>query len=207
MQCSKEQGKLGKTLEQRTNPPFGGGTPRSTSPSPLLRGLTIISADHPRLDKRVRDRRKAGAEDPHLTRMSNFIKGAAALKTKELPAYVQKYAGEHLAPPVVQSRFTAWLNNYKKQVRSMAAGAANGVVFRTDGAASVLHPLRHTGLKIDCLRLRPQLASPQHIDTGSSKPFFDVVIYGFIGAYALAWPQEYAHYKHEQEMKLKGGKH
>ena len=24
-------------------------------------------------------------------------------------------------------------------------------------------------------------------------------------AYALAWPQEYAHYKHEQEMKLKGG--
>lgn len=29
--------------------------------------------------------------------------------------------------------------------------------------------------------------------------------YGFVFAYALAWPQEYAHYKHEQEMKLKAG--
>lgn len=37
-----------------------------------------------------------------------------------------------------------------------------------------------------------------YIDTGSAKPLYDVLIYGFIGAYALAWPQEYAHYKHEQ---------
>lgn len=33
----------------------------------------------------------------------------------------------------------------------------------------------------------------------------DFCRYGFVFAYALAWPQEYAHYKHEQEMKLKGG--
>mmetsp|Transcript_3657 Transcript_3657/g.10508 ORF Transcript_3657/g.10508 Transcript_3657/m.10508 type:complete len:96 (-) Transcript_3657:68-355(-) len=45
----------------------------------------------------------------------------------------------------------------------------------------------------------------QHIDSGSPKPLFDVLGYGFVFAYALAWPQEYAHYKHEQEMKLKGG--
>ena len=37
-----------------------------------------------------------------------------------------------------------------------------------------------------------------YIDTGSAKPLYDILIYGFIGAYALAWPQEYAHYKHEQ---------
>jgi len=43
-----------------------------------------------------------------------------------------------------------------------------------------------------------------YIDTGSPKPLYDVLIYGFIGAYILAWPQEYAHYKHEQEAKLHG---
>jgi len=37
-----------------------------------------------------------------------------------------------------------------------------------------------------------------YIDTGSPKPLYDVLIYGFILAYALAWPTEYAHYKHEQ---------
>ena len=37
-----------------------------------------------------------------------------------------------------------------------------------------------------------------YIDTGSAKPLYDVMIYGFILAYALAWPTEYAHYKHEQ---------
>ena len=41
-----------------------------------------------------------------------------------------------------------------------------------------------------------------YIDTGSPKPLYDVLIYGFIGAYILAWPQEYAHYKHEQ---VRGG--
>ena len=41
-----------------------------------------------------------------------------------------------------------------------------------------------------------------YIDTGSPKPLYDVLIYGFILAYALAWPTEYAHYKHEQARTL-----
>jgi hypothetical protein len=44
----------------------------------------------------------------------------------------------------------------------------------------------------------------QHINSGAGKPLYDVLGYGFLVAYALAWPQEYAHYKHEQEAKLKG---
>jgi hypothetical protein len=47
--------------------------------------------------------------------------------------------------------------------------------------------------------------APQNIDTGSSKPLVDLVSYGFVFSYALSWPREYAHYKHEQEAKLKGG--
>jgi hypothetical protein len=47
----------------------------------------------------------------------------------------------------------------------------------------------------------------EYIDGGSPKPLFDVLGYGFVFAYALAWPQEYAHYKHEQEAKLQGGHH
>ena len=42
-----------------------------------------------------------------------------------------------------------------------------------------------------------------YIDTGSPKPLYDVLIYGFILAYALAWPTEYAHYKHEQARSLR----
>ncbi|KAI7840100.1 hypothetical protein COHA_006141 [Chlorella ohadii] len=45
------------------------------------------------------------------------------------------------------------------------------------------------------------------IDTGSPKPLLDVITYGFVFSYALSWPREYAHYKHEQEAKLKGGHH
>jgi hypothetical protein len=45
----------------------------------------------------------------------------------------------------------------------------------------------------------------KYIDSGSPKPLFDVLGYGFVFAYALAWPQEYAHYCHEQEAKLKAG--
>lgn len=37
-----------------------------------------------------------------------------------------------------------------------------------------------------------------YIDTGSPVPLYHVLVFGFIGAYALAWPQEYAHFKHEQ---------
>lgn len=51
----------------------------------------------------------------------------------------------------------------------------------------------------------PNLARPQHIDTGSSKPLTDLLGYGFVFSYAYSWPREYAHYKHEQEAKLKGG--
>lgn len=48
----------------------------------------------------------------------------------------------------------------------------------------------------------------QYIDTGSPKPLFDVLGYGFVGSYIFSWPREYAHMKHEQEAKLKGdGKH
>lgn len=47
----------------------------------------------------------------------NFIKGASALKVKEVPGYVQKYAGENLTPAKVESRFSQWLSNYKKKVR------------------------------------------------------------------------------------------
>jgi hypothetical protein len=50
----------------------------------------------------------------------------------------------------------------------------------------------------------PPPNSQQHIDTGSAKPLFDLITYGFVGAYALAWPTEYAHHKAEQEAKLKG---
>ena len=54
-------------------------------------------------------------------------------------------------------------------------------------------------------RSPPPLPRLQNIDTGSSKPLVDLVSYGFVFSYALSWPREYAHYKHEQEAKLKGG--
>ncbi|KAL4421604.1 hypothetical protein ABPG75_010895 [Micractinium tetrahymenae] len=47
----------------------------------------------------------------------------------------------------------------------------------------------------------------KYIDTGSSKPLVDLCSYGFVFSYAYSWPREYAHYKHEQEAKLKGGHH
>jgi hypothetical protein len=34
-----------------------------------------------------------------------------------------------------------------------------------------------------------------------------VLSYGFVFSYALSWPRELAHYKHEQAAKLAGGKH
>eukprot|EP00887_Chlorella_sp_A99_P000420 scaffold13.g420.t1 len=93
--------------------------------------------------------------------LQNFVRGAQALKLKEVPAYAQKWAGEHYQPAKVQQRWSAWLQNYKTQ----------------------------------------------YIDTGSAKPLFDLCIYGFVFSYALSWPRKYAHYKHEQEAKLKGGHH
>ncbi|KAL6776416.1 hypothetical protein ACKKBG_A21040 [Auxenochlorella protothecoides x Auxenochlorella symbiontica] len=45
----------------------------------------------------------------------------------------------------------------------------------------------------------------EHIDTGSFKPFQDLVVGVFLFSYVISWPKEYAHYKHEQEAKLAGG--
>ena len=73
------------------------------------------------------------------------------------------------------------------------------------------HSIRRRRRPATCPNLStPQphlLLLPQNIDTGSSKPLVDLVSYGFVFSYALSWPREYAHYKHEQEAKLKGGHH
>lgn len=93
--------------------------------------------------------------------VSQLVKEASKLKVKEVPAHVQKFAGQHWTPGQLQSRLTNWMNNYKIQ----------------------------------------------HIDTGSIKPLVDLCAYGFVFSYAFSWPREYAHYKHEQEAKLKGAHH
>lgn len=49
--------------------------------------------------------------------MSNLLKGLQNLKVKEVPGYVQKYAGENLTPAQLESRYTSWYNRYKKEVR------------------------------------------------------------------------------------------
>jgi len=41
----------------------------------------------------------------------------------------------------------------------------------------------------------------QYIDTGSLKPARDLILGTFVLAYAVAWPQEYKHYLHEQAVK------
>lgn len=48
----------------------------------------------------------------------NFVKGASALKVKEVPGYVQKYAGENLTPTKVESWFSKWSSGYRQKVRS-----------------------------------------------------------------------------------------
>ena len=44
-----------------------------------------------------------------------------------------------------------------------------------------------------------------HIDTGSWTPLRHLMIGTFGIAYTVAWPQEYKHWKHEQEVKHGGG--
>jgi hypothetical protein len=44
-----------------------------------------------------------------------------------------------------------------------------------------------------------------HIDTGSSKPLKDVMVSVFCVAYVMAWPTEYAHWKHARDARLHGG--
>jgi hypothetical protein len=48
----------------------------------------------------------------------NFVKGASALKVKEVPGYVQKYAGENLTPTKVESWFSKWSSGYRQKVGS-----------------------------------------------------------------------------------------
>ena len=57
--------------------------------------------------------------------LANFVRGAQALKLKEVPAYAQKFAGEHYTPGKVQSRLSNWLQNYKTQV-CRGGGSASG---------------------------------------------------------------------------------
>ncbi len=44
-----------------------------------------------------------------------------------------------------------------------------------------------------------------YIDTGSSTPMRHLLVGVFGLAYTVAWPQEYKHWKHEQEVKHGGG--
>ncbi|KDD74801.1 hypothetical protein H632_c1065p1 [Helicosporidium sp. ATCC 50920] len=44
----------------------------------------------------------------------------------------------------------------------------------------------------------------EQIEKGTLKPFTDFVVGTFIFSYVISWPREYAHYRHEQEAKLKG---
>ena len=43
-----------------------------------------------------------------------------------------------------------------------------------------------------------------YIDTSSSKPLVHFMTGIFVLSYTIAWPTEYAHWKHEQEAKIKG---
>lgn len=48
----------------------------------------------------------------------------------------------------------------------------------------------------------------KELDAGSAKPLWDTMIAVFVLSYTIAWPNEYRHYLHEQEAKLKGpGEH
>lgn len=72
--------------------------------------------------------------------MSNLLKGLSALKVKEVPAYVSKYAGENLTPAKVESRLSNWANNYQKKVRGGPTpgppGAAGPESVRGEGLRS-----------------------------------------------------------------------
>jgi hypothetical protein len=120
--------------------------------------------------------------------LDKLVQGAKGLKVKEVPTYVAKFAGEHYTPEKTMSRLGNWMQNYRTQVRNDKCATER---------AQLLIPYRPH-------RLCPP-ARPQYIDTGSVKPLFDLVGYGFLFSYAISWPREYAHYKHEQEAKLKGG--
>ena len=151
-----------------------------------------------------------------------FIRGAAGLKVKEVPAYVSKYANEHWQPAVVERRLTTWLNGYKKAVREGAwlggrgrEGEGRGAGEQQEGREAARRARvscsapylagsgRRCGPGACMLPARGALhpsarPAPQYIDTGSAKPLFDVCTYGFVGSYIFSWPREYAHVKAEQ---------
>jgi hypothetical protein len=49
--------------------------------------------------------------------IDKLVQGAKALKVKEVPAYVGKFAGEHYTLDKTRSRLGNWLQRYKVQVR------------------------------------------------------------------------------------------
>jgi hypothetical protein len=46
----------------------------------------------------------------------------------------------------------------------------------------------------------------QYIDTSSSKPIVHFMTGIFVLSYTLAWPTEYAHWKHARDAQIKGEK-
>lgn len=48
--------------------------------------------------------------------MSKLVQGLKNLKVKEVPGYVQKYAGDNLTPAQLNSRYNGWYAKYKKEV-------------------------------------------------------------------------------------------
>ena len=63
-----------------------------------------------------------------MTNLATFARGAQALKLKEVPAYAQKFFGEHYTVAKVQGRLSSWLQNYKKEVGGRAPAGRGGVL-------------------------------------------------------------------------------
>ena len=128
--------------------------------------------------------------------VDKLVAATKGLKVKEVPQAVGKFVGEHV--PDLDRRA-------RPDVRSLARPPARS------RSLSLALPLgsfaRHYTPDKTSSRLVGWCHNykAKHNDSGSPKPLFDVLGYGFVFAYALAWPQEYAHYKHEQEAKLKAG--
>ena len=136
-----------------------------------------------------------------------------------LPPRLQKYAGENWTPAVVEGRVSRWLSNYKTKVRrrpprlGWPRPQSRG---GQPGPSSFLWGLQravcgwldpHPAPSCPLVPPPPPPLRVQYIDTGSGKPLTDLIFGVFVGSYALSWPREYAHMKHEQEAKLKGEKH
>jgi hypothetical protein len=134
--------------------------------------------------------------------VDKLVQGAKHLKVKEVPGYVSKFAGEHWTPDKTRSRLANWMDRYKVQVRE-GEGEAKGD--RAAPARARPPATAAAATPVPAAHPPPSPSQHPHIDTGSAKPLFDLITYGFVGAYALAWPTEYAHHKAEQEAKLKGG--